>query len=68
MANRKKIFFNVSKSHFMIFHRATIKTNSIKIAFGKSALKHVTFTQFLGVIIYDKLKFDNHISYIKKKV
>ena len=35
---------NISKSHFMIFRRARIKTNSINIALGKSALKHVTFT------------------------
>ena len=58
-----KLTLNISKLHFMIFHRA--KTNSIKITLGKSALKHVTYTQFLGVIIDDKLKFDNHISYIK---
>ena len=52
----------------MIFHRARIKTNSTKLALGKSALKHVTFTKFIGVIIDDKLKFDNHISYIKNKI
>ena len=63
-----KLTLNVSKSHFMIFHRARIKTNSIKLALGKSALKHVTFTKFIGVIIDDKLKFDNHISYIKNKI
>ena len=62
-----KLTLNVSKSHFMIFHRARIKTNSIKLALGKSALKHVTFTKFLGVIIDDKFKIDNHISYIKNK-
>ena len=52
----------------MIFHRARIKTNSITIALVKSALKHVTFPKFIGVIIDDKLKFDNHISYIKNKI
>ena len=37
MANKKKITLNVSKFHFMIFNCAKIKTNSIKIALGKSA-------------------------------
>ena len=52
----------------MIFHRARIKTDSIKIALGKSRIKQVPFTKFLGVIIDDKLNFDNHISYIKNKI
>ena len=52
----------------MIFHRAIIKTDSIKIALGKSRIKQVPFTIFLGVIIDDKLYFDNHISYIKNKI
>ena len=63
-----KLTLNVSKSHFMIFHRARIKTDSIKIALGKSRIKQVPFTKFLGVIIDDKLNFDNHISYIKNKL
>ena len=63
-----KLTLNVSKSHFMIFHRARIKTDSIKIALGKSRIKQVPFTKFLGVIIDDKLNFDNHISYIKNKI
>ena len=52
----------------MIFHRARIKTDSIKIALGKSRIKQVPFTEFLGVIIDDKLDFDNHISYINNKI
>ena len=58
---------NVSKSHFMIFHRARINTYSNKIDIGKSRIKQVPFTTFLGVIIDDKLYFDNYISYIKTK-
>ena len=46
-----KLTLNVSKSHFMIFHRARIKTDSIKIALGKSRIKPVPFTKFLGVIM-----------------
>ena len=63
-----KLNLNVSKSHFMIFHRTRIKTDSIKIALGKSRIKQVPFTKFLGVIIDDNLNFDNHISYIKNKI
>ena len=63
-----KLTSNVSKSYFMISHRARIKTKSIKIGLGKSALKQVTFTKFIGVIKDDKLNFDNHVSYIKNKI
>ena len=52
----------------MIFHRARIKTDSIKIALGTSRIKQVPFTKFLGVIIDDKLYFDDHISHIKNKI
>ena len=38
----------------MIFHCARIKTDSIKFALGKFAIKHVTFIQLIGVIIDDK--------------
>ena len=38
----------------MIFHCARIKTDSIKIVLGKSTVKQVAFTKFLGVIIDDK--------------
>ena len=39
LANRKQMNFNVSKSQFMIFPRARIKTDSIKIPLGKSTTK-----------------------------
>ena len=34
-----KLTLNVLKSHFMIFHRAKIKTDSIKIVLGNSTKK-----------------------------
>ena len=42
-----KLALNVSKSNFMIFHRARIKTDSIKIVLGKSTIKQVAFIKFL---------------------
>ena len=69
MANRKQTNFKCFEITFHDFsHRARIKTDSIKIALGKSRIKQVPFTKFLGVIIDDKLNFDNHISYIKNKI
>ena len=52
----------------MIFHRTGIKTDLIKIALGKSIIKQVAVTKFLGVIIDDKQYFDNHISTKYQKV
>ena len=49
----------------MIFHRARIKTDSIKIALGKSRIKQAPFTKFLGVIMDDK-QYLTMISHILK--
>ena len=46
-----KLTLNVSKPHFMIFHRAGIKTNLIIIALGKSALKNTLHLQNFLVLL-----------------
>ena len=58
---------NINKTHYMVFHRARLKpTKDVmirqnKIAFTKS-------TKFLGIIIDDKLKWTEHINYVKNKI
>ena len=52
----------------MIFHRSRIKNNNYNIEMGNKTLQQVNFIKFLGVIIYDKLNFIHHISYIKNKL
>ena len=63
-----KLTLNIDKSHFVIFHRAQLKQNNVKISLSDISLNRVTFTKFLGVIIDDKLSFSRHVSYIKNKI
>ena len=66
--NANKLLINVSKSHYMVFHRSRRKINKGNILLDTTILSQVTFTKFLGVILDDKLKWTHHISYIKNKI
>ena len=63
-----KLSINVSKSHYMIFHRSIRKINRRNILLDTTILSQVTFTKFLRVILDDKLKWTHPISYIKNKI
>ena len=66
--NANKLSINVSKSHYMVFHRSRRKINKGNIILDTTILYQVTYTKFLGVILDDKLKWTHHISYIKNKI
>ena len=66
--NANKCSINVSKSHYMVFHRSWRKINKWDILLDTTILCQVTFTKFLGVILDNKLKWTHHISYIKNKI
>ena len=65
-----KLTLNTSKSHFMTFHRAKLKSSDTKIPviLSNTILEQVTFIKFLGVIIDNKLTFERHIVYTKNKI
>ena len=64
-----KLTLNIVKSHYMIFHRARLKHHdNCQVLLGDSALEHVRFTKFLGMIIDEKLNFTNHIAYISNTI
>ena len=52
----------------MVFHRARRKINHEDIILNNNILQQVHCTPFLGIIIDDKLKWVNLISYIKNKI
>ena len=58
--NANKLSINVSKTHYMVFHEYIILNTNI--------LHQAHYIKFLGIIIDDKLKWVNHISYIKNKI
>ena len=52
----------------MLFHRARIKGNNLVVKINDSVLNRVNSMKYLGVIIDHKLKWCEHISYVKNKV
>ena len=51
-----KLTLNTDKTHYMVFHRARIKSKTGKISIRNNAIDEVKSTKFLCVIIDDKLK------------
>ena len=63
-----KLSLNVSKTHYMVFHRSRRKIDHMDPLLDKSKIIQVRYTKFLGVIMDDKLRWTHHISYIKNKI
>ena len=66
--NANKLSLNVSKTHYMVFHCARRKNDHEDIILSNNILQQAHYTKNFGIIIDDKLKWDNHISYIKNKI
>ena len=49
----------------MVFHSTSIKSKTRKISIRNIVTDEVKSTKFLGIIIDDKLKWTEHIQYIK---
>ena len=56
------------KTHFMIFHRSRMKPVSAQISLRNENIKQTNSIKFLGIIVDNKLKWHEHIIYIKNKV
>ena len=52
----------------MVFHRAKIKAAGLPVVMQRNVVQCVTKTKFLGVIIDNKLKWNDHITYVKSKI
>ena len=66
--NANRLTVNMKKTHYMVFHRAKLKTTGQDVVMQNSALTCVTTTKFLGVIIDHKFKWNDHITYVKRKI
>ena len=63
--NANKHTVNVKKkTHYMVFHRARIKTSDIEVVMQNKSINCVTSTKFLGIIIDNKLKWNQHNYYL----
>ena len=63
-----KLTINVSKSHYIFFHRRRRKIDINNPSLNNTVLQRVNYTKFLGVNIDDGLKWTNHIAYVKNKI
>ena len=66
--NANKLNVNVKKTHYMVFHRARIKTSDIEVVMQNKSINCVTSNKFLDIIIDNKLKWNQHITYVKNKI
>ena len=66
-----KLTLNITKTHFMIFHRAKLKRhqkNNITINIANEHIMEAKSTKFLGVIIDQSLTWIDHINYVQNKI
>ena len=63
-----KLILNLNKTHFMIFYRSRIKCEGVQITIRNENIKETNSIKFLGIIVDNKLKWHEHIIYIKNKV
>ena len=63
-----KLTLNLKKTHYMVFHRRSVLTHDQPLMIGNSALERVVSTEFLGVILHESLKWDNHIQRVTDKI
>ena len=62
-----KLSLNVSKTNYMLFSRSKINFE-IKILINDNVIERVFVTKFLGVLIDEKLKWQEHINLVRSKV
>ena len=63
-----KLSLNVSKTQYMIFHRARIKLDKLSLSINGVNLEEVKTFKYLGLIIDNKLKWIDHIAHVKIKI
>ena len=66
--NSNKVSLNTQNNFYLLFHRARLKGNNLVVKINDCVLNRVNNIKYLGVIIDHKLKWCEHISYVKNKV
>ena len=63
-----KLSLNVSKSSFLLFHPPQKKLSKIQLLIDNKYIPEKTQTKYLGVIFDKHLTWQNHITYINRKL
>ena len=66
--NMNKLTLNETKTKYMVFTQSKNSSNVPVVTINNSALERVKSIKFLGVILNDKLRWDEHKVYIKTKI
>ena len=63
-----KLTLNIKKSKFMVFTNKKKHYHDILLKINGNPLERCTSYKYLGIVMDDKLKWDDHIDYICKKI
>ena len=66
--NANRLSLNVDKTSFMLFTHSRVDRNSISNRLGNKIIKQVRSVKFLGIYLDDRLNFNDHVSYLSKKL
>ena len=59
-----KLSLNVTKTHYMVFHRARRKVSHHRLFVNNSMVTQVSFSKFFSIILDNTLNQTSHIAYI----
>lgn len=63
-----KLSLNVEKTNFMIFHSKGTKPLNLKLEINSSLLTKVSSFKFLGILLQENLKWNNHVNQVTIKI
>ena len=63
-----KLSLNTNNTLYLLFRRARIKPVKISMEMNDYIINRVNSIKYLGVIIYHKLNWIEHIAYVKNKI
>lgn len=64
--NQHKLTVNISKTKYMLFNVS--ETNNIEVHYGDNIIERVQVFKYLGVLLDEKLKWDEHIRKLCSKL
>ena len=63
-----KLSLNIAKSKFMIFHMAQYQVHPPTLKINNIQIEHITFFNFLGIILHENLKWEEHVNHVSNKI
>ena len=67
--NASKLFLNIDKTNYVIFHSTQIKTPpDVRIKIGNKILKRAKYVKFLGILLDEYLNWKHHITELSTKL